>query len=97
MKFTLDGLKRRKVLLDDVTIHSYDMSLYLVELSVGQHTGMLCSEDGRPLHFRSVEQVKNSLSEFVVNQVLLRHESPFDEMIGNPESAKQPLIVPLSW
>jgi hypothetical protein len=97
MKFTLDNLRKHKVALDEVTIHSFDMSLYLVELKVGQHQGMLVGENDRPLHFRSVEQVKGDMSDFSVLRVQLRHDSPFDEMIGNPDSAMQPLIIPLSW
>jgi hypothetical protein len=97
MKFTLENLRKRKVVLDKVTIHSFDMSLYLVELNVGQHSGMLVGSNDRPLHFRSVEQVKNEMADFHIRNAQLKHESPFDEMIGNPESAKQPLIVPLSW
>lgn len=97
MKFTLDNLRRRKVALDEVTIHSFDMSLYLVELSVGQNNGMLVGKDDRPLHFRSVEQVRNDMADFHIIKAQLRHDSPFDEMIGNPDSAMQPLIIPLSW
>jgi hypothetical protein len=95
--FTFKSIRKRNAALDKVTVHSFDMSLYLVELDVGENKGMLVGDDKRPLHFRSVEEVRDKMSEFHVLRAELRHDSPFDEMIGNPDSASQPLVIPLSW
>ena len=97
MALTLDDLRKRKTAVDEVTIHSYDMNLYLVELVVGRNKSMLCEKSGRPIRFRSVEQVKDEMADLPLIKVQLKHKSPFDEMIGNPESAEEPLSIPLFW
>lgn len=97
MKFTLESLRQKEAALDEITIHSYDMGLYLVELTIGANKGLLCEKSGRPVRFKSVEHVKNGMSGLLAAKVQLKHKSAFDEMIGNPDSAKQPLAIPLSW
>ena len=72
------------------------MSLYLVENRLGRAVGMLVGDNDRP-YFRSVEQVRNKMVYFDALNVELIHDSSFDEMIDNPDSAMQPPIIPLSW
>lgn len=83
--------------IERLRILSYEMNIYLVELQQGEYTGLIRAGDGRPQRFNSVAQIKELFSECEVLCAELVHESPYDEMIGNPPKAANKMVLPLQF
>ena len=81
MKITLSELSR---LADPVaaTIHSLDLALYQVTVEVEGSERLVAYDDGKPFRERSLQRTREMLAEMPVASVTLRHESAYDEMIG---------------
>lgn len=96
MAMQLSELTHHDVVIDKLTIHSFDMNLYLAEVIVSGHPHMVCDTNGRPVHFKSVQHVKEQFADTSIVKSELRHESPYDEMIGNPPSSGDALVIPIN-
>lgn len=70
-----------------VTIHSLTPSLYQVILVVHGKSRLLAFDDGRPYRAPNLQKVREMLSCMPVRTITMRHESAYDEMIGQPDSA----------
>lgn len=86
-------LNRRDVRIDEVTIHSFEMGKYLVEVVFDCRKGFIVDDNNRPQQFNSVEEVKQALTECVVRQAFLVHQSAYDEMCGGPEKVDNTLSL----
>lgn len=91
----LAHLNHQDVRIDELTVHSYEMGLYLVEADFDGRKGFIVNDDNQPQRFHSVEQVKQSLSGCNVRQAWLVHQSAYDEMCGGPEKTDNTLKLPL--
>ncbi|MEP4148403.1 MAG: DUF6482 family protein [Halioglobus sp.] len=83
MKISLDALSRmdRPV---SVIIHSLDQALYQVTVSIAGETYLLTESSGSILRRHSLQQVRELLRDMPIKSVKLRHQSAYDEMIGQP-------------
>jgi hypothetical protein len=95
MKITEAELRDRSI--PSLTVRSVTMSICTVEVEVDGATHVLCDSQGRVMRFNGVEHARNALSHLEVEQALLLHDSPYDEMVGTPEEAGEPIRVPLGW
>ena len=78
-------------------IHSLDQALYQVTLEVGGREHLLVENDGRSFRRHSLQQVREALQPMPVASLRLRHQSAYDEMIGQPlREASNVLEVALS-
>jgi len=93
----LAHLNHQDVRIDELTVHSYEMGLYLVEADFDDRKGFIVNDDNLPQHFHSVEQVKQSLSSCTVRQAWLVHQSAYDEMCGGPEKTDNTLKLPICF
>lgn len=95
MKITPKEL-RKVGRIDKGVILSLDMSLYQVSVIIGGDEYRVV-ENGRYLRSHSIFELQHWLSEFSVAEVVLRHSSAYDEMVGQPTSlASNVLEVPLA-
>ncbi|MEP0355577.1 MAG: DUF6482 family protein [Paraglaciecola sp.] len=94
-KFNLKTIESDHTVVDKLTVHSYEMSIYLVELEVNGITGLVYDGD-KPMRFLSSQDVRNAFSNCRVLTAQMSHESPYDEMIGNPQSAQKASVLPFS-
>ncbi len=79
-----------------VIVHSLDLALYQVSVVIDGAEHLLTSEDGRPLRGRSLQQVREILAPLPVASLVLRQQSAYDEMIGQPaREGDNTLEVPL--
>ena len=87
----------RKVhFIDKAIIHSLDMSLYYLSVVVGGHESQVVDGDGNVLSSRNKQALQDWLEDYSVRQVVLRHSSAYDEMIGQPlRDIDNQLEVPL--
>jgi hypothetical protein len=95
MKITEAELRNR--VIPALTVRSVTMSVCTVEVELDNNTYVLCDSQDRVMRFNGVEHARNSLSHLEVEQALLLHDSPYDEMVGTPEVAGEPILVPLGW
>ena len=86
-------LNRQEVRIDQLTIHSLEMGIYLVEVDFDSRKGFIVDGDNRPQQFHSVEEVKLAFDECVVREAFLIHQSAYDEMCGGPEKVDNTLSV----
>lgn len=94
-KFQYKALLSEAPAIDMLTVCSYEMNVYLVKLTVGQQQGLVYEGD-RPKRFHSSQHIRDSFDTCTVNASQMIHESPYDEMIGNPNSAQSNSVMPFS-
>lgn len=95
MKITEAELRDRTI--PSLTVRSVTMSVCTVEVELEAGTHVLCDSQGRVMRFNGVEHARNALAHLRVEQALLLHDSPYDEMVGTPEESGEPIRVPLGW
>ena len=89
-------LLRFQTRIEKLQIMSFDMNIYLVNITTAKCDGLIKDASGRPQRFKSVTQVKDELQQCQVMQAELIHESPYDEMVGNPERVDNKLVIPVN-
>ena len=68
----------------DVTIHSLEQALYQVTVLLPAGPHLLVDKKGKTIRTRSLQQMREILQVLPVNTITLRHQSAYDEMIGQP-------------
>src|SRR5690606_375393 len=87
-------LNHQNVRIDEVTIHSYEMGVYLVEADYDGRKAFLMNEDNKPQRFNSVEQVMQALDRCTLCNSYLVHQSAYEEMCGGAGQVDNTLKVP---
>lgn len=95
IKFQIPDLKEKSVKVDLLTVLSFEMNVYLVELTVGDSKGLVY-QDGIPKRFHNSQNIRDVFAGVIVLAAQMLHASPYDEMIGNPASAQQASMLPFS-
>jgi hypothetical protein len=96
MKFIHRDIVKNKPFIELMCVHAYEMNTYLVSLTIGGQQGMVCDSGGRPKTFSSAAQIRDSFAKCKVKQAQLLHDSPYDEMIGNPAKPSPTCAIPFS-
>ncbi|MGB0503327.1 MAG: DUF6482 family protein [Thalassolituus sp.] len=79
-----------------IIIHSLDMSLYQAFAVVDGVEHLVTDKAGRPLRERSSLALQTLFEEIPASEMVLRHESCYDEMINQPVRTSSNIIeVPL--
>ncbi len=68
----------------DVTIHSLEQALYQVTVALTSGPHLLVDHHGKTVRSRSLQSMREMLQTLPVRTITLRHESAYDEMIGQP-------------
>ena len=80
----------------NIIIASYEGSIYQAFVQHGDSETLIWQDDNTPLKTRSIIDMQDQLESLPIEQMFLRHESPYDEMIGQPNrSEANTLLVPL--
>ena len=96
MKISFEEFARRAEPVD-VIIHSLEQALYQVTLLIDNREQLLVENDGRTFRRHSLQQVREALQTMPVSSLRLRHQSAYDEMIGQPlREGSNALDLPLS-
>lgn len=96
MKFIFSALIKQKPSIDLLEVHSFEMNVYLVSLTIGQVSSMVYDDDDKPMRFHSAGQIREVFAAFEVDSAVMVHDTPYDEMIGNPPKANQKMALPFS-
>ena len=93
----LDQILVNLPVINRLRILSFEMNIYLVEIETDDGRDLVRDTSGVPERFKSVSQIKELFAECQVLQAELVHESPYDEMIGNPPRANNALVLPIQF
>lgn len=94
-KFWIKDIESKSITVDMLTVCSYEMNVYLVKLTVGDNIGLVYAGDS-PMRFHSSQHIRDVFDGLNILAAQMLHESPYDEMIGNPESAQSASTLPFS-
>ena len=94
-KFWIKDITPQSISVDMLTVCSYEMNVYLVKLKIGDKTGLVYEGDS-PKRFYSSQHIRDVFEGLKILAAQMLHESPYDEMIGNPESAQCDSVLPFS-
>lgn len=95
MKMTADKLAKYFV-VEKLIYHSVDLSLYMVSAMVEGGEYYIADNKGAFLKSSKLIELQKALRHVSAQETVLRHTSPYDEMIGGPEKPDtNALEVPL--
>ena len=67
-----------------VVVHSLEQALYQVTVVIGGEELLLVENNGKTFRRHNLQQVREALQSMPVASLTLRHQSAYDEMIGQP-------------
>jgi len=83
VKITLSELRQRSS-ITRIAIRSTELSLYIAEAELDGAIHIICDKDGKPLKTRNLVGMREQLEALNPQELVLLHESAYDEMIGQP-------------
>lgn len=96
MKYVLSNVQRFKTAIDKLVVQSYEMNVYLVELHINGESGLVFDDKNNLLRFNSTQAIREAFEDCKVKEACMQHDSPYDEMIGNPPKSSDRLPLPFS-
>ncbi len=93
---TIDDLHDRRPEIEVLCLRSLDPDLYLVEVLIGGERLRVTGSDGKSLTARSQLAAKRPFKGLTVMRAVVRHESSYDEMVGQPGRAGNAMEVTIS-
>ena len=93
-KFYFRDIEDKPTTIDYLEVQSYEMNVYLVYLTVGNHSGMLYDNKDKPMRFFSAGHIREAFAHCNVSRAVMKHDTPYDEMIGNPPKSKEQMALP---
>jgi len=83
--------------IDKLIYHSVDLSLYMVSAIIDGDEHYISNNKGALLKSSKLLELQKMLRSASAKETVLRHTSPYDEMIGGPEKGdSNALEVPLA-
>lgn len=70
--------------LSKVIVHSVDQMLYIITVVIDGQEHLLHSDDGCPFRTTRLSEIHAVLARANAEETVLRQQSPYDEMIGQP-------------
>ena len=95
-KFLFSDLEDTPTVIDYLEVQSYEMNVYLVFLTVKDRSGMVYDKKGKPMRFFSTGHIREAFAHCSVAKSVMKHDTPYDEMIGNPPKSAEQMALPFS-
>jgi hypothetical protein len=95
MKFDYPQLLKKPSKIACLEVQSFEMNVYLVKLTIDGREGMLFDRE-QLKRFHSSQEIRDAFESFTVERAIMVHDSPYDEMIGNPEKTTLSVALPFS-
>jgi hypothetical protein len=95
-KFDIALIRSKPLEIDTLEVQSFEMNVYLIKLTQGEQSGFVYDAQDKPMRFSSSQQIRDVFEHCTVHNAVMVHDSPYDEMIGNPNKAEQPMAMPFS-
>ena len=95
-KFLFSELEDTPTVIDYLEVQSYEMNVYLVYLTVKDRSGMVYDKKGKTMRFFSTGHIREAFAHCSVAKSVMKHDTPYDEMIGNPPKSAEQMALPFS-
>ncbi|GGD71480.1 DUF6482 family protein [Lacimicrobium alkaliphilum] len=95
MNIQLALLRQDNPVIEKVWVLSFEMSVYLVKISVDGKHGLVYDNHGKAMKFTSLGQIRDVFADFVIVQAELVHQSAYGEMIGAAEEPDNTMRLPI--
>lgn len=95
-KYRLKELKSTSPIIDKLEVQSFEMNVYLVKLHINNDSGFVYSNEDRPMRFFSSQHIRECFELLEVSKAVMVHDSPYDEMVGNPNKPEKSMEMPFS-
>ncbi|MET1218492.1 MAG: DUF6482 family protein [Glaciecola sp.] len=96
MKFTLAQLNPDSTIIEYLEVQSFEVNVYLVKLTIADESGFVYDKNDNIMRFHSSQHIRDVFGEYQVKQAVMVHDSPYDEMIGNPPKQSAAMAMPFS-
>lgn len=83
-------------MIERLEVQSFEMNVYLVKLKIDGVSGFVYDEHDRPMRFYASQQIRDLFEHCHVKSAVMVHDSPYDEMIGNPMKPEESMEMPFS-
>ena len=71
--------------IDRLVIRSVDLSLYIAVAEMAGDDCLITNNDGSTLRTRNLLEMKQAVAGLPFDELVLRQESAYDEMVGQPD------------
>lgn len=95
-KFDITNIRKSSLSITKLEVQSFEMNVYLVKLYTQAGVGFVYDVNDRPMRFNNSQQIRDTFEHCIVTEAVMVHDSPYDEMIGNPNKAEQSMAMPFS-
>lgn len=96
IKFSMSHISKYPLMIEKLEVQSFEMNVYLVKLHTEEKAGFVYGKDDRPMRFHNSQQVRDAFELCEVRKAVMVHDSPYDEMIGNPNKPEPSMEMPFS-
>lgn len=95
-KFLITDIKKSPIDIAKLEVQSFEMNVYLVKLYVNGEQGFVYDNTDKPMRFNNSQQIRDTFEFCTVAEAVMIHDSPYDEMIGNPNKPEASMAMPFS-
>jgi hypothetical protein len=92
----MSSILKQPLSIDKLEVQSFEMNVYLVKLHTSSSAGFVYDKDDRPMRFHNSQQVRDAFERCDIKEAVMVHDSPYDEMIGNPNKPEKSMEMPFS-
>ena len=93
MKYLFSELEFHSI--DKLVIKSLELALYQAAVVIGGEEHLVWETPNRVLRTRNLVEMREKFQKLKIQHTVLRHESAYDEMIGQPKGDDNRMEVPL--
>ncbi len=95
-KFSFSQFQQNSVQIQYLEVQSFELNIYLVKLTVDGVTGFVYDKHDNIMRFHSSQHIRDSFVTCNVAKAVMIHDSPYEEMIGNPPKSNEAMAMPFS-
>ena len=92
----MSRLTKKSHLIERLEVQSFEMNVYLVKLTIAGEAGFVTDKNNSPMRFHNSQMVRDMFDHCDVQSAVMTHDSPYDEMIGNPIKKSDLTEMPFS-
>ncbi|MBF7074474.1 NADH-quinone reductase [Glaciecola sp. MH2013] len=92
----MSDLSKKSHVIEKLEVQSFEMNVYLVRVQIEGQAGFVTDKKGSPMRFHNSQMVRDMFEHCEVQKAVMLHDSPYDEMIGNPMKASDLTEMPFS-
>nr|WP_297350168.1 DUF6482 family protein [uncultured Glaciecola sp.] len=96
IKYPMTTLTKKSHLIERLEVQSFEMNVYLVKVTIAGEAGFVTDKNDSPMRFHNSQMVRDMFDHCDVQSAVMTHDSPYDEMIGNPMKKSDLTEMPFS-